>query len=166
MIIWSEVTQEVLKIAQDLIKKYHPGLEDSRIGFVFRSEAGKSGGKFVVAKAAKVPEKYQPLNLEIDFLIWIAFDTWVNFDTNQRQALIDHELYHCTSEDGTFKLRGHDVEEFAEVIKRWGMWNSSLMDSAAAFEKALQLDLGLRTAIRGAVVSVQPEFMQMPVKEE
>ncbi len=57
MATYRECPSEVLSIAEELINQYHPKLQECKIGFVMVDEAPTSGGKTVVAKVSKVPEK-------------------------------------------------------------------------------------------------------------
>jgi predicted metallopeptidase len=170
MIEWTEASSEVLDIAQDLINKYHPVPKDARIGFIFRSEASKSQGKSVLAKASKIDAKTQALmesrgTVPLDFLVWIAEDQYAELSYDQRQALIDHELCHLTFGSSGWKLRAHDIEEFQSIIDRYGFWNSDLLGASVSFKRAMQLDLGLEVSetepARGKVVAVQPEELPM-----
>ena len=123
---FTEASQEIISIAEDLIQKYHPYLEEARIAFVFQDEATETDGRFELAKTSKVPPKMQPL-MEYDFLIVIAEDIWGALSSNAQEALIDHELCHCGGNDVSgFKIAHHDIEEFAEVLERHGAWNAGL----------------------------------------
>jgi hypothetical protein len=69
-----------------------------------------------------------------DYLITFSADYWREADEAEVCALVEHELYHighkrdefgnpAFTEDGLPKLyiRGHDVEEFVGVVRRYGM---------------------------------------------
>lgn len=69
-----------------------------------------------------------------DFLITIDAAWWLQASDAETCALIEHELYHCaqaTDEFGapkfnretgkpSFTMRGHDVEQFIGVVRRYG----------------------------------------------
>jgi hypothetical protein len=76
-----------------------------------------------------------------DFLILIDRNIWAGLDENEKLALIDHELSHAWfatvdgdgvtqkfHSDGSpwWAIRGHDFEDFHDVIKRNGLWNEEL----------------------------------------
>jgi len=125
---YTEVTSEVLNIAKEIIKDFHPYLKECFIGFVFRDEAAISGGKIVLAKTTKAPANIKPyLSEEIDILIIIAKDQWDLLSTEQRRALIDHELCHISMNNSGWGIIAHDFEEFKEIIDRYGLWNNDLM---------------------------------------
>lgn len=122
---WSEAPRYIIDIAQRLIEQHHPELLTARIAFIMRSEAPRSNGKLTLGKASKVSPMAQ-VHIDFDYIIWIARDTYLRLSGAQQEALIDHELCHLqwiqVDEGGIAKLRGHDVEEFAEIIARHGYW--------------------------------------------
>ena len=158
---FTEVTQEVLHIAEELIAEHHPLLRDCKIGFVFRDEAGKSGGKVVLAKCSKIPENLKPhLQDELDILIVIAEDQWANLESEQRRALIDHELCHITTGPSGWTTRAHDIEEFGVIIQRYGLWNTDLFGLHTTLARAVQLELSITSVEkteRGAVIAIDAE---------
>ena len=126
-------------IANECIKRWHPDLYGAQIRYVFRSKAVKNRGRHVLGKARKVtnlaaylalggmeePEPDEPPSPF--FVIEIAYDTWELLTHDQRLALVDHELCHCVIDEDTERrdnlgLRGHDLEEFAAVVQRHGLW--------------------------------------------
>jgi hypothetical protein len=160
---WTEADMSVIHTAETLIEKYHPDLKRARIGFIFRSEPSVSGDKFVVGHTKKVSYQDQTL-LDYDFIIWLAKDIYEKWEQKRREALIDHELCHCTkTETGEAKIRHHDIEEFEAIIDRYGLWDKALASVAPAFERALQLDLGLRSLpqpeLVGSVTAVSPDLV-------
>lgn len=143
---------EAEAIASQLIAKHHPHLKGERIVYVFRSQAAVEGGKVVLGKARKISglnaflaaEEYDgPEELDTHgapfFVIELAGDIWRSMPDKARRALIDHELCHCAlKDDGTPKLLPHDVEEFAAVIERHGLWRNDVR----AFTEIAQTKLG------------------------
>ncbi|MDI6770117.1 MAG: putative metallopeptidase [Anaerolineales bacterium] len=126
-VIWSEASSSVLSTAQDLIDRYHPHLKKARILFVFRSEAAKSNGRRIFGHAAKVSPQMRILLDDADFIIWISEHDWEANSAAWREALIDHVLCHCLYFQGECSIRPHDVEEFAEIVERHGLWNTELL---------------------------------------
>jgi predicted metallopeptidase len=141
----------VKEIAQGLIPQHHPHLEGARIEYVFRSKRLTSNGKIVAGKARKVtglnaflatkPPAFGGLPF---FVIEIAQDVWDALPRPQQVALVDHELCHCFREidDDTgeweLSIRPHDVEEFAEIVYRHGLWSQDL-DHFVTNSKQLRL---------------------------
>jgi len=164
---YTEVTNEVLDLAQSLIRQYHPDLLDARLGFVFQDKAGLSGGFLIYAQTSKVSPAFQAAGLELDFLVKIAFDIWCGFTSDQRAALIDHQLCHCKYEADATSLLGHDIEEFKVIIDRYGLWNHNLLLAGNSLHKASQLSFAFEEARElkkmGTVVAVDPA--KVPVQE-
>ncbi len=141
---YKEVPNEVLSLAKELIDQYHQQLKECKIGFVFRSEASYSGGKVVLGTTSKVTEKIKPmLSEELDILIVLAEDMYADLSSERRRALIDHELCHIilNSNTSTWTTKAHDVNEFNEVIERYGLWSNDLMWVGPTIAKAYQLEL-------------------------
>jgi len=141
---YSEVTNEVLTIAREVIDEYHHPLKEANIGFIFQEKATTSKGKTVYATAKKPPGWLSGFpDWEYDFVIVIAEDIWSHLADERKRALIDHELCHCRFEDGKASIRAHDVEEFSQIVERHGLWNQDLYLIAPKIEKAAQLELGI-----------------------
>ncbi|MCU1356411.1 MAG: hypothetical protein JWM89_1829 [Acidimicrobiales bacterium] len=81
-------------------------------------------------------ESSKPVEPPPFFVIEIALDTWGidvedegrwGLSDEQRVALVDHELHHCqVDEDGRPYMRPHDIEEFDEILARYGPWKSDV----------------------------------------
>lgn len=165
-VIWTKAKDEVLELAQELIEEHHPDLSDAAIGIVFRDTAPVSNGKVTLGQASKVPPKMLPY-LDLDFLIWLAADFWEDATSVQRRALLDHELCHCSSFEGENTIRPHDIEEFAEIVERYGYWNSGLVVARPAFEAAMQYplpglngDAGQPKTSGLRLVAIDPEWVR------
>ena len=131
---FSEAPQSVIHTAEMLIDKHHPWLKSARIAFVMREEAQKQGSRYILGQASKVPDKMKP-HLEFDFLIWLSQEDYDRMTTDEREALIDHELCHCMMGNNGWTIRKHDIEEFAIVISRHGLWKDDLRQVERALEK-------------------------------
>lgn len=133
---FTEAPESVIDLAQELIRLFHPDLMEARIGFLMRTKPSSSQGRRVLAKAEKIGEKHKLL-LDLDFLIWIDEEEWTRLGDEQRRALVDHELCHCdyNSSEGKASIRGHDVEEFATIIERYGAWNPALLEFTRRMNK-------------------------------
>lgn len=78
-----------------------------------------------------------------DYLIQMSGDLWDKLDVNPRRVLMLHELMHVYidfNKDGepVYKLRNHDVEDFASIIDKYGVnWLYDLRTSAAEIDDKL-----------------------------
>lgn len=107
---------------------------------------GGSMGKWVKARMAQQIEEW--FGTMPDFLITVSTLPALNMDDAAFCALVEHELYHCAfelDEFGSMKrrrdsglpvwaMRGHDVEEFAGVVERYGLPSTA----AACLEGAIK----------------------------
>ena len=130
----------LLNMAQELVKLYHPDLEEASIAFVFRSDAQKSNGKIIVGHAGKVAPMIQALLDEpYDFVIWIAEDAFNEMSQERQNALVDHELNHLYMDGDVPRLRHHDIEEFNCIYERYGAWSADLLSFVDKVERQLKL---------------------------
>lgn len=125
---WEKAPIEVIQLAEALIAAHHRDLLDARIGILFRSPTPESKGKRQLGEASKVTDKIRPLlKRDLDFIIWVAADWWLDeADERQKKAMLDHTLCHCRIVDGVPTIAQHDIEEFTQVIHRYGFWNEDL----------------------------------------
>lgn len=149
---------EVRQIALELFASVpeYAELADVRMEFIFRDKAPMSQGRVVLGRARKITglaawlaqaghldEFEDPSTF---FVIEISEDAWKGMDDPARRALVDHELCHCRLDyndagELQLKLRGHDFEEFAAIVRRHGLWSAPLRSIGS--EVAEQLALAL-----------------------
>jgi hypothetical protein len=80
-----------------------------------------------------------------DYLITIAADYWMQAGEAEACALVEHELYHIGQKQDAFgspeftkeglpklQIRGHDVEEFVGVVRRYGVGGGKLTELVKA----------------------------------
>jgi hypothetical protein len=159
MIIFSEASHSVIQLAQELIDDHHPGLEDAKIGFVYRSENGTSHGRDTFSGATLVQAKLRP-HLDYDFIIWVSQPFWEGAGDKAKRYYLDHELTHCAYDEdsGKYYIRPHDVEEFTSMIKRYKVMLPALEEAARV---AMQLPLiekapaGKVEAVKGDITGVK-----------
>ena len=145
---------EAAEIAARLIPEWHPHLVDARIVYVFRSEAEIREGKLKLGSCRKVGglnawlaqsnDPPQPDGNDF-FVIELAEPEWhERLSDRQREALVDHELSHAYCEWGEneelkLSLVHHDIEEFAVIIDRHGLWHDDLTVFASSIAGALNV---------------------------
>lgn len=124
----------------------HAHLIDADIGFLWASLAFTKQGRTVVGQAEQVMFRaggWQKTRQEQqmrewfgrlpEFLITLAADYCAQCSDAEFCALLEHELYHIGQEQDEFgapkftkdgypklAIRGHDVEEFVGVVRRYG----------------------------------------------
>ncbi len=144
---------EVEQIARELIRAHHPHLRLARMEFLFSPKGTKSKGREVWGTMRKVSSLSAFLAGETDeegpgalFCMVISEPIWNVLTAARRRALVDHELAHAwieAKDDGSLALQivGHDVEEFASVILRHGLYRDDLVQLSDCMAQAAQRSL-------------------------
>jgi hypothetical protein len=108
-------------------------------------------GRITLGKCKKATDLDREL-APWDFVILLQQEFWQNLRVtdHQRAALLDHELMHAAvkydPETGepvidargriVYRLRKHDIEEFADIVTRYGCYKHDLEQFAAALGRA------------------------------
>ncbi len=130
-------------IADALIPKLHDELHGARIAYLFR-EKMTGRDTIILGKAKKAGADLVHLG-NVDFVIEFNFEAWLSLVPNAKVALVDHELCHCgkDAESGAWVMVRHDVEEFAAIVKRWGLWTADLVTFGKVVGPQLEIWKGL-----------------------
>jgi hypothetical protein len=148
-------TQLPYIIMDSMIAQYHPELAEANIaiGYHYGWKANRDA-KIVLASVSLFSDFDRQMHGK-DVKILLNYNYWHNPITtdDNRRALIDHQLCHprpvmdldlgiaLKNDMGMIKyyLREHDIEDFADVVDRWGIWMADMEKSAevmaAAWEK-------------------------------
>lgn len=119
------------KLLRDLVEKHHAHLAEAGIVLVYEHGIKKDvDGHLTWGRAKKVSPLEQQFHAH-DFVILLNAEVWAKLPEKGKRPLLDHELCHCrvkTSEGGekTYYIRKHDLEEFNEIARRYGLWRDSL----------------------------------------
>lgn len=126
------INEEYAKIGRELIETEEvlkPILKSNAQIVYLSSEHKKvGGGKTIFAQCEKIAEKYK-WGIPCDFTITVFEPNVEDFTEEQMRILIFHELLHVGIDDGddgeeTYSIRPHDLEDFKEIIDRFGTeWN-------------------------------------------
>lgn len=121
-----EISEEYEKIGRRLISRRAKlrfikecGIE---IGYLVSDRSKTSNGKLVCADCRRVPPVYMPY-VHKDFLITVYEPNIAGMSEKQLEILIYHELQHVgLRNDGeTTYINPHDIEDFEDIIKRYGL---------------------------------------------
>jgi len=110
-----------------------------KISYIFRDEAPVSDDKVVAGMCYRVDDRNWTLHKQ-DFIIEISKDIWDDASDQFKEALMFHELKHCAirldkdgqpgfdDKSGRLKtgIHKHDVEEFNDVLDKYGTFNPAL----------------------------------------
>lgn len=157
--VWEWIQREILADTGSIHNPEHAHLIDASIGVLWASSAFTKKGRSVLGqaeqlmiraggwqKARQEQQMREWFGEEPEFLITLAADYCAQCSEAEFCALVEHELYHIAhkldkygalafTQDGMPKLemRGHDVEEFVGVVRRYGASNDvqQLIDAAS-----------------------------------
>lgn len=145
--VWQWVQEQIIADSGHLHNPDHAHLADADIAFMWAATAFTKKGRTVLGQAEEVMMRaggWQKARMEQqlhewfghipDFIITLAADYCAQCSDLEFCALVEHELYHIAQETDEFgapkfyrdsglpklKLRGHDVEEFVGVVRRYG----------------------------------------------
>jgi len=132
-----ELRPDVDAVISYAVERRHQHIERAHIVGVGRPKAAKRHGKDVWASLKKPSPLERVLYEEerIDYILVVALDVWEELSEDYRRALIDHELSHAGGLDldrDEWTLVGHDIEEFANVVRRHGAWRGDVQAFLAA----------------------------------
>ncbi len=136
---------EAEEIAAEIIAKFHPNLTGIKIAHLLKvrpvpkkrsTKQPRQGRKVVMAKASKVSAKMQALASQ-DYKFVIEYDSmiWDELNSDTRTALVDHELCHCGNDADGCYMKNHSVEEFREILSRYGFWKDDVLQFAETTEE-------------------------------
>ncbi|KWW18816.1 hypothetical protein AS889_04625 [Pseudomonas putida] len=157
--VWEWIQREILATTGSIHNEEHAHLIDANVGVLWASSAFTKKGRSVLGQAEqlmiraggwqKARQEQQMRDWfveEPEFLITLAADYCAQCTEAEFCALVEHELYHIAqatdqygapkfTHDGMPKLemRGHDVEEFIGVVRRYGASHDvqQLIDAAS-----------------------------------
>jgi hypothetical protein len=148
----SDLGRPMYALLGDLVDTHHTDLRGARIALAWNlSWRADVDGRLTLGKCHKVSDLHRELAASgYDFVILLLERFWTDVLVNDRQrsALLDHELCHAdvkrdkqgdpiTDERGrtVYRLRRHDLEEFAAIADRYGCWKKDLEHFAEALER-------------------------------
>lgn len=157
--VWEWIQREILAETGSIHNPEHGHLIDASIGVLWASSAFAKKGRAVLGQAEQLMiraggwQKARQEQQMIDwfgevpgFVITLAADYCSQCSDAEFCALVEHELYHIAqkldqygapkfTQDGlpSLTLRGHDVEEFVGVVRRYGAGHDvqQLIDAAS-----------------------------------
>lgn len=144
----SVIGQPIYKLLRELVKAHHEEIIDARIAVAWcTSWRPDVDGRVILGKCVKASDLHREL-APFDFVILLRKSFWqdLHVSPEQRTALLDHELCHATVrlDDRTldpvldergrkvYRVRKHDIEEFRDVVARYGCYKSDLEQFAKA----------------------------------
>ncbi|AIR71464.1 putative metallopeptidase [Dickeya fangzhongdai] len=163
------ISDNIITDAGYLHNPDHGHLAEADIAFLWASNAFEKKGRVVLGQCEEVmmraggwqkarmeQQMYEWFGRVPQFIITLAADYCAECNDLEFCALLEHELYHITQAVDQFgapkfnkegrpalKLRGHDVEEFVGVVRRYGASREvqELVDAANKPAEVAHLDV-------------------------
>jgi hypothetical protein len=140
------IAHEAALIGKRLVSDFHLHLSETRIEYVFLWKTPEKLQREIWGRAKKVSglsawfatedREAEPLP-DSFFVIELAWQVWRRLNDRQKTALVDHELSHCNINDKLKPcLKGHDCEEFNQIIRRHGLWMDDVRQLLEAAKEA------------------------------
>jgi hypothetical protein len=134
----------------DKMLQHHPHLDEAKIAVAWMLDVKANVDGFLMLGKCKKQSDLDREMREFDFVIFINATAWKHLNEKQRAALVDHELHHAgVAEDKktgepvldergrrVYRIKKHDIEEFAGVVKRHGLYKADLATFAKACSEA------------------------------
>lgn len=135
------------ELLSEIRAEQHFDIAEAKIALAWKKGTKPNAdGKIVLGRCVKATDLQREL-VDYDFVILLNQEYWEDpaFDRAKKLALLDHELCHAAralDSDGepmidskqrpVWRVRGHDVEEFEEIVTRHGIWKRDLERFAEA----------------------------------
>jgi len=168
--VYEWVQEQIISDSGHLHNPDHFHLTDADIAFMWASSAFAKKGRTVLGQCEEVMMRaggWQKARMEQqmhewfghqpDYIITLAADFCLQCSDLEFCALIEHELYHIAQKTDDFGapafyrdtgkpklcLRGHDVEEFIGVVRRYGASRDvqELIDAASGPAEVAHIDV-------------------------
>ncbi|MBK7086888.1 MAG: hypothetical protein IPH53_20480 [Flavobacteriales bacterium] len=137
------------ELGERLIQEYDElnWLADYSVRYLWKASGGKSSGNPTLGKCI-LTSGLVLYFAHVDWVIWLGADWLREFEFNEDkvEALLYHELLHpVLKEQKEGKppkpgARGHDFEDFTDVIRRYGFWFDNLQRVKKAVQGRLALE--------------------------
>lgn len=134
-----QLNSDIAVVAERVIRNYPVSLGhlvNVPLAFLRRSSR-RTDEEFAVDKAGHAfirSDRERGIDPTFQAGIWFQGNVWDKFSPDQRQAWVHHQLLHLqVTSTGKLKLTGHEAEEFADVLRVYGVWTDQLK---LAFEQA------------------------------
>ena len=153
-----EATHPAIMAERVMQMPEHRHLKDNEVslGWLMRNGAKVKGGRVILGTVYRPQVQGELrdlfawmldslLGFEPQFLVVLDAAYWSQATPRQREILVFHELSHIKQAENEFgapkftktgepiyTLRGHDVEEFTDVVARYGQWNDDIRAFVAA----------------------------------
>jgi len=120
-----KVSSEAKDIADELSRKFIStlsGVNPEEVSCIIAMDGSAPNKGETLAAIRKVNDKTKiATGTSFNFIIEIYADNWFDLSEIQKQWVILHELLHIDPNSEDIKLRKHDVEDFAAILRNYGV---------------------------------------------
>ncbi len=133
---WMQST-DLESVADDIITRYNMDAKQFRVGYCWKKNGGKRGGKPILGKTTRASGQSGFL-AGVDVMIWLAADHLNGLAPDVVEAVLHHELLHIGEDEDTGELIiiEHDFTGFVLELDRYGAYTLDLAIAKQAFEQA------------------------------
>lgn len=157
-VITEKAEPGMYKMLGGLVAEHHKGLEKARIVLAWALGLKADADGIVTLGRMQRPSEVNRKLHKCDLIVLINKTAWVQpeFSKEMKAALLDHELCHAqlsedrlgnAKRDGDgglcYRMRKHDLTEFACVVDRHGIYTTALARFARSLSKAKDLTMPL-----------------------
>lgn len=174
--MWDWTRAAFIDESAPLCNPDHAHLRHARVGILWTNVDNRRHGRRILgtaempmARGGKWAKGRHDLQLRDwfgsmpDFLITLSAPYAAAVDPTSLCALVEHELYHCAqarSDYGVprfsrstgrpvFAMRGHDVEEFVGVVRRYGSAATGVSELVRAANEGPSIDIASIASVCG-----------------
>lgn len=140
MPVYELAPEDIWDLVDELIHEFHRDLHQIRIVCLTSDDSITSGGNITRFGVRKVPS-WMTGFVEYDVAVWVEATMWNPRSDNEKRAIIDHCLSHLYLSESGVSIGKPPVQEFPEVARRWGPWNSLLKSLSGAINQHEQMSL-------------------------
>ena len=110
------------QMGEEVREELFPELQGLRIAWLVSDEEKKKGRTLIVNADCKRASKAYEWCCDYDYIITVYQPNVEHMTEEQLRILLEHELMHIDYEpDVRMTIKGHDAEEFAEIIRKYGI---------------------------------------------
>lgn len=110
------------QMGEEVREMLFPQLQGLRIAWLISDKEKKKGRTINVNADCRKASKQYEWCCDYDYIITVYQPNVEHMTEEQLRILLEHELMHIDYEpDVRMTLKGHDAEEFAEIIRKYGI---------------------------------------------
>ena len=122
---FEDVTNDVIKIVDDMVNEKFPELRTANITVLFDTKKRKSGGRFIIGRIKKANDEIKALatdqnGIAPDYVLFLDKMVFLALEDIDKKRVIKHELYHTDYDsevENPYKIKDHEIQTFYSEIE-------------------------------------------------